>query len=246
MCTLLLFHKVFKNAPLTLLSNRDEMNDRPFSPPALLSDMPRVFGPKDDAAGGTWLGINEWGLLVALTNHYGTLTMNRASSLCSRGYVVSEALRHKTAREAAKLVELLSPACKYFTILAADINEAIVVDHAGPEGALTYNLEPGHHVVTNSRFLDPQDKKAERALAAMKTAAGKGPPGIETCRALLGDHQKEPGQLSPLCIHPKQDSKFQTVSSSVIELGPGGKTQKFLFAPGPPCVTEFREYFPGL
>lgn len=245
MCTLLLFHKVFGSAPVTLLSNRDELNDRPFSPPGLLTDIPRVFGPRDDAAGGTWMGVNEAGLVVALTNHYGTLTLNRGGSLCSRGYVVAEALRHKTAREAARLVELLAPACKYFTILAADVNEAIVVDHAGPEGATTYILEPGLHTVTNARFRDPEDVKARRVLNAMERQVAKGIPGADDCRALLGDHEKEPGQLSPLCIHPKAGEKFQTVSSTVIELGPDGRTQKFLFAPGPPCETEFTEYEVG-
>lgn len=238
MCTLAYFHRMFADAPALLLSNRDELNDRPWEMPRIISGDPAVFGPRDTQAGGTWLGLNEFGLLVTITNHFGTLS--NGSSLCSRGTVVMEALRQKSARQARVVVQSLCPCCKAFTLLIADRSDAFVVDHPG-SGEVTgfYELSPGPHVVTNTRFREEGDVKAARVRRFMEVFAAKGEPGFAQARLLMGDHVKEEGQLSPLCTHAREDSKFATVSSAFVRLSPQGGEDLFAFAPGPPCVTDY-------
>lgn len=238
MCTLAYFHRMFPDAPALLMANRDELNDRPWEGPTIISNDPVVFGPRDTQAGGTWLGLNEFGLLVTITNHYGTLS--NGSSMCSRGTVVLEALRQTSAARARGVVEELCPCCKAFTLLIADNRDAFVVDHPG-NGTVPafFELAPGPHVVTNARFREEGDVKAARVRRFMEEFSAQGEPGFAQARLLMGDHLKEEGQLSPLCTHAKGDSKFATVSSSFVKLAPGGGANFFAFAPGPPCVTDY-------
>lgn len=240
MCTLALYYKVYPESPILLLSNRDEMVDRPWLPPAHISRVPGIYGPRDKTGGGTWLGVGQSGLVVALTNHYGTLATG--ASLCSRGYVVMEALRHETAREALRLAKSLAPACKHFTLLMADPNEAFVLDHPGDKGSQSYSLMPGFHVVTNKRFRDEEDVKAAYVKGLMEEQAKRGEPSVSEIKSFVGDHAVAPGQQSPLCIHPKPDFRFGTVSSAAVGIDRKGEVSRFLFSSGPACANDFEDY----
>ena len=69
MCTLIVLHRCFAEAPLVLAANRDEFLDRPAEKPTLRQSGSRtVLAPRDLRAGGTWLGLNDAGLFAALTN----------------------------------------------------------------------------------------------------------------------------------------------------------------------------------
>lgn len=241
MCTLHLFYHVFPETPVLFAANRDEILDRAWQGPAFLASEPRIYGPRDGTAGGTWLGLNEAGVLVSLANHYGTLT--RAPSLCSRGTVVLEALRRGSAGEAAELAERAAPACKSYTLLVVDPQRAYVIDRA-PGGVACHRLRPGCHVITNMRFRDPADPKARRSLERMAQFAVNGTaPSPEEVFRFLGAHEPAAVDASPLCIHAKPPSRFGTSSSSLVAIGSRG-VQTFLFAPGPPCSTPFSDVTP--
>src|ERR1700682_1686246 len=68
MCTLAIYFRVFGDYPVVVAANRDEFLNRPALPPTELGDRPRIIGGKDLRAKGTWLGINEHGLIVGLLN----------------------------------------------------------------------------------------------------------------------------------------------------------------------------------
>jgi uncharacterized protein with NRDE domain len=67
-CTLALYFKSFDDYPLVVAANRDEHYDRPAAPPALLNADPAILAGRDLRAGGTWLGVNEHGLLAGILN----------------------------------------------------------------------------------------------------------------------------------------------------------------------------------
>ncbi|GAB4268661.1 MAG: NRDE family protein [Deferrisomatales bacterium] len=243
MCTLHLFFHVFDDAPVVFAANRDENLDRAWRGPELLSTLPRIYGPRDLTAGGTWLGVNEAGLLVSLANHEGTLSRN--PSLCSRGTIVLEALRHEHADEARAFAEWVAPTCKAYTLVIAGSDKAYVVDH-GEGGTLTYRLLPGCHVITNARFRDPDDPKAKRSLRRMEAlAAAPRAPSPEALFRFLADHDSDAPEATPLCIHPEPGSRFGTSSASVLRIGEKGRFQGFWFCPGPPCSTPFEDAAPG-
>lgn len=248
MCTLHVFFQVFADEPVLFAANRDELLDRAWRGPELLSSSPRIWGPRDLVAGGTWMGVNEAGVLVSLANHEGTLRRD-SSSLCSRGAVVLETLRHGTADEARRFAEWSAPACKAYTLLVADPGRALVIDH-GPEGTQTYRLLPGCHVITNARFRDPADPKARRSRERMETmSTGNRPPDDAALARFLADHESPGPGASPLCIHPptahKTGNRFGTSSAAVIRIGPDRAVRSFRFASGPPCRAPFEDVTPG-
>src|SRR5207249_10378381 len=68
-CTLAVFRRVFPSHPLVVAANRDEYLARAAVPPTLLREAPvRAVGGLDLAAGGTWLGLAETGLVVGVLN----------------------------------------------------------------------------------------------------------------------------------------------------------------------------------
>ncbi len=243
MCTLHLFFRVFPEHPLVFAANRDELLDRAWAGPRPLASDPLIFGPVDLVAGGTWLGLNASGVVAALANHEGTL--RRGGSLCTRGVLVLEALRHSTAREAARHAEEGAPACKAYTLLVADHRDARVLDH-GPGGTRVHRLPPGCHVVTNSRFGDPDDPKARRSRERMERLASRGrEPGDEELRAFLADHEPPAPGSFPLCIHPRPPDRFGTSSASVVRVDPEGSVSSFRFVEGPPCRSPLLDVTPA-
>src|SRR5262249_37650477 len=63
MCTLAIYFKMTDDYPVVIAANRDEYLDRPAAKPTVLCDRPHIVGGKDLRAGGTWLGINEYGVV---------------------------------------------------------------------------------------------------------------------------------------------------------------------------------------
>ncbi len=244
MCTLHLFFRTFPGHPLVFAANRDELLDRAWAGPRPLASDPLVFGPVDLVAGGTWLGVNGCGVVAALANHEGTL--RRGGSLCTRGVLVLEALRHPTAREAARRAEAGAAACKAYTLLVADHRDALVLDHDGSGGTRLHRLPPGCHVVTNSRFGDPDDPKAVRSRERMeRLASGGAEPTDEELLSFLADHEPPAPGSFPLCIHPRPPDRFGTSSASVIRVDAEGAVSSFRFAEGPPCRTPLLDVTPA-
>ena len=69
MCLLIALSRVLPDAPLLVAANRDERYDRPAEAITVLRDRgPRILGGRDQVAGGTWLAVNEHGVLAGLTN----------------------------------------------------------------------------------------------------------------------------------------------------------------------------------
>ena len=96
MCTVVLAAHVVAGQPLVVVANRDEHLDRASSPPLVWrpdhavrsGDAAPFIAPRDDVAGGTWLGVNRAGVFVGITNRYlGPQDAARAS----RGSLVADA-----------------------------------------------------------------------------------------------------------------------------------------------------------
>ncbi|WP_276261148.1 NRDE family protein [Haloglomus litoreum] len=243
MCTLVLAWQVFADAPVTVAANRDEADGRPSSPPAVRDGPRRYVAPRDDQAGGTWMGYNEAGLFVGITNRWKPLTGGERS----RGLLVQDALGHETAEDAARFVERTVEKGGYnpFHLVLADANAAIICSW---DGRLSVrNFDPGVHVVVNvgwdGNYFVPEERpdvglqQAEdtnRVREVLQPEPGETAlEWTERAGAVLGD--PEYGR----CIH---GDGFGTQSSSLLRLGPEGAV--FEYADGKPCETEY-EPVPG-
>src|SRR5258707_8561127 len=87
MCTLVILRRPEHDWPVIIGANRDEMIERPAKPPGRhWADRAEVVAGLDLLAGGSWLGINDWGVAAAILNRHGSL--GPAARLRSRGGLV--------------------------------------------------------------------------------------------------------------------------------------------------------------
>ncbi|CAI49473.1 NRDE domain protein [Natronomonas pharaonis DSM 2160] len=239
MCTLVAAWHAFDNAPLCVAANRDEAANRPSTPPFVRDRDPTVVAPRDDRAGGTWLGYNAAGVLVAVTNRWRAGDGDR-----SRGLLVDEALGYRSAAAAVDHVRAELEARRYapFHLLVADAENCLLVVHDSGDTGVVHQLSPGVHAVVNVGFdgdwFTPterpelgrqQARNTERLRSALEPKPDESAADW-TSRAgtLLGDHEYG------ACIHRGQ---FGTRSSSLVRLG---EQRRFEFADGPPCDAEYR------
>src|SRR5947209_11896000 len=97
MCLLALFFRAVHDAPLVVGANREEFYARGGEPPRVLGGACRAVAGVDPAAGGTWFGVNDRGVLAAVTNR---ARAPAPPDPRSRGLLVRELLTCPSARAA--------------------------------------------------------------------------------------------------------------------------------------------------
>ena len=259
-CTLTLAWRAFDGAPVALAANRDEVLNRPAEPPAVRggetcttdgavaagaptadAGAGRYVAPRDAEAGGTWIGLTEAGLVVAVTNRWLDTDCDADRS---RGLLVRDCLEADSAEEARRIVEREVDARAYdgFNLVLADAQSAFLLAH---DGALTTRqFDSGVHVVGNvggvingaERFAVPERRREfgeERAESARMVADALVPGGEESAAAwldrageVLADHEYG------ACLH---GDGFGTVSFTRIRTG---SAPEFAYADGSPCETD--------
>lgn len=239
MCTLIVAWRVFDDAPICVAANRDESADRPSTSPYVREGDPAVLAPRDDRAGGTWIGYNETGLLVAVTNRWSSGVGER-----SRGLLVDDCLKERSASQALAVVdsELNRRSYSPFHLLLVDEESCFLLVHDGDGDRFRHRLSPGVHVVVNVGFDGEwfvpkhrpeagrrQARNAEDVHAELRPEPGE-TADAWTARAgsILGNHEYG------VCIH---ENSYGTRSSSLIRLG---DERVFEYADGPPCEAPFR------
>ena len=254
MCTFITAWQVFDDAPVVVAANRDERLDRPAYPPRLLNDSPRVIGPQDEKAGGTWIGYNEHRLLVGILNRW---TDAELAGERSRGLLVMDALESQTATVAGRVVEDAVEAHEYegFNLIVADGDDAILYERDGR--LRRTGFDPGVHIVVNvgadDHFEIPEFPRATEDIRTARQTAAK--EQAENTRRARTDLHPSPDESHEewldratatlrdhdygFCVH---HGEFGTRSSSLITLRNDG-TVDDRFADGAPCETDV-EYIP--
>jgi len=158
MCSVIVLYRPGHNWPLLWASNRDEMADRPWSPPARhWPDRPEVVAGRDELAGGTWLGVNDVGVVAGVLNRRNTLGPQEGKR--SRGELVLDALDFADAADAvAMLRELDANAFRPFNMVIADNRDAFWVRNLGNQ-VEAEALPPGLSMITASDRNDPNSKR---------------------------------------------------------------------------------------
>ncbi|MEF8776782.1 MAG: NRDE family protein [Haloarculaceae archaeon] len=239
MCTFTLAWQVFDDAPVVVAANRDEALDRPSEPPAVRDWDAAVLAPRDAEAEGTWLGYNEFGVLVAITNRWIDADLAAARS---RGLLVRDALAHESAEAAARFVERDVGNRSYdgFNLVVADADAAVLIEWNGQ--LAVRNVDPGVHVVVNvgadGEYAIPAhrpDLGEEQAVNAEKVRTSLQPePGetseewLDRAASVVADHEYG------VCVH---EDGYGTRSSTLVRLGEGERTLRH--AEGPPCETPY-------
>jgi len=221
-CTLAFAWREFEDAPLVVAANRDEALGRPSEPPAVRPEHPGVLMPRDEEAGGTWMGVTEDGLFVGITNRRAEIEGER-----SRGLLVRDALDAASAANAAAVVEdeLAERPYSGFNLLLADRERCLLYVWDG--SLARREFDPGVHVVVNAGFDDGTEKSrvVRDALTGHETSG----EWLSAARSALRDHETD------VCIH--RDG-YGTRSSSLVTLSADGSVA-YEFADGPPCEAAY-------
>ena len=200
-----------------LAANRDEVYARPFTAPRVwVADTP-FWAPRDEEEGGTWIGVNQEGLVVGVTNRS---KLPESPGLASRGLLVTGMLARASLDLAFEwLMAELRRSPRNPCQVAGFQGARGRLIRTGPEGVEARDLKPGFHVLSNLHEPDELDFALPEE------------PSWDRLRAILSDTSPRlPGGYA-VCKHAGWRG---TVASSFIEPG-----RTFLFAPGPPDVVEF-------
>jgi hypothetical protein len=234
MCLLALFHRVVFDAPVVIGANREELYSRPGDPPRLHADRCRFVAGLDPAAGGTWLGVNEHGVLVAVTNRRKS---SPPTDPRSRGLLTRDLLGLASAKEAVGLVtqELATNHYAGSNFLCADGERAVVI-HAG-DWLRVAPLPPGLHVLTNGDVNDDNDPRLGYAHWWLSQRFYTSASGCaEALRALCA---QSGGQTPAICLRGVDKG---TVSSSIISVPLDLRLGAYWHAQGPPDTTGYEDY----
>ena len=239
MCTLIILRRPNHSWPLIIAANRDEMLNRPSLPPARhWSDRPDVIAGRDEFAGGTWLGINDYGVSAAILNRTGSL--GPTTDKRTRGELVLEALDHSDAKSAAEALEnLQSSTYRSFNLIISDNTNSYWIRSTGTNPVIAVNIPEGLSMITSGELNDMKSPRIPTFLENFKNAT---PPNIDAgdwsaWKNLLSiqyySHQLGPHEA--MCILTEEG--YGTVSSSLIALPSRDKINKkpvWLFSNGPP------------
>jgi hypothetical protein len=113
---------------LRLICNRDERRDRPAALPPIVQTVEcrRAMFPVDPTSQGTWVGVNDVGLTVALLNR--TLDPRDAEPRVSRGRIIPALLASCSSDEAVERCASLDAASfDPFRLLIAQHTTAVIV-----------------------------------------------------------------------------------------------------------------------
>lgn len=244
MCTVIALRRPDHEWPVVLAANRDEMVDRPWAPPARhWRDRSNVVAGIDRLAGGTWLGLNDEGVVAAVLNRRDSLGPDPL--LRSRGELVLEALDHADADAASDaLSQIDSTSYRSFNMVIADNRDGFWLRSTGAGAVEVHELPTGLSMVTSADLNDPASPRLAYFRPKFASAPVPDPERGDwsSWQTLLASTEHAPGTgpHEAMCIFTEHG--FATVSSALIALPAMGLSTRrpvWLFAAGAPSEVPF-------
>lgn len=247
MCTVVFLRRPGQAWPLILGANRDEMLSRPWKPPARhWPDRPDVVAGLDELAGGSWLGLNDHGVVAGALNRPGSL--GPAPGLRSRGELVLEALDHADAADAARaLAALDGRAYRPFNLFVADNRDAFWLRNEGDGRGIVeaFPIPPGISMLTARDLSDRAGPRVRLYLPRFEAAPAPDPARGDwsAWENLLASAEQWPGAGPDSALAITTEVGFGTSSSALIALPAADQAAAapvWLFAAGMPRPGAWR------
>lgn len=240
MCILAIQYRLVPDSPILVAANREEFFDRPSLPPSIQSGKPRVLCGIDQQAGGTWLGVNQNGMFVAVCNRP-KLSVPLAPR--SRGVLCRELLRCGSARQAIDLAmdEMLSGKYNGANYVIADSESAWVV-HGGDDPDAV-ELEQGLSIIAAGDVNDPRDERVKLASRLLTLQTLDSPVKfLAVASKAFARAPAVPGRPSMVV----RNADRGTVSSTLLSLGKKPRDAIYQFANGSPDQAKYEDFSPML
>lgn len=251
MCLLVALHRMHPDSPLVVAANRDELLAREATSMTVLrAASPRVLGGRDHAAGGTWMAINEHGVIGGLTNRPAG---RHDPALRSRGeWPLFLAGFASAATAAEAFVDRFRPAdFNPGWVLVGDGRELFYIDMTEGWGRAV-ELEPGIHILENrplaarsakidlvrERLRGIESKRGEDLVERLGSVlASHAVPDPPAPRAGFGGAPPRPPAANAACVHL---GAYGTRSATILQASPDGPPRVWS-SDGPPCTAPLLE-----
>ena len=245
MCTVIILRRPGHDWPIIFASNRDESKDRPWQAPGRhWPDRSEITAGLDILAEGTWLGVNDWGVIAGVLNRPGSLgpELNKRS----RGELPLEALEHAEAEAAAEgLCAINQSSYRSFNLIIADRIKAYwLLSLGGNTPVQVFPIPEGLSMITAFNLNDDTSPRIHYYKPKFEAAP---PPNAETgdwtaWQTLMRDRRDNQWAEENGSMTIVSDKGLDTVSSSLIALPAQGRVNtkpQWLFAPGRPDKTNY-------
>ncbi|MDB4650754.1 NRDE family protein [Pirellulaceae bacterium] len=240
MSLLAVLYKLVPESPILIAFNREELLTHKVNKPTIQSGKPRILASMDAGSGGTWLGVNQHGMMVGATSRK---KYNTQMSPKSRESLCRDLLRAGSAREAVNtaMEELQTHEYEGVNFIIADGESGWVI-HAGNE-VEAVELEEGLNIVSNMNVNDPRDERVAMARRLLTLQTLDSPVKfLAVASKVLARAPSNPGRPSMVI----NDGDYGTVSSTLVSLGVKPRDAIYQFANGSPDDTKFEDYSPML
>jgi hypothetical protein len=240
MCLLAIQYRLVPEAPILVAANREELYNRPSQVPSIQSGKPRVLSGLDLQAGGTWLGVNQHGLFVAVCNRP---KLTPVPAPRSRGGLCREMLRAGSARKAMDMAmdELSTGRYEGCNYVAVDVESGWAI-HAGDE-VEAVEIREGLSVLSSMDLNDPRDERGRMARRLLTLQTLDSPVKfLAVASKVFARSPSPPGRPSMVI----RGSEKGTVSSTLLALGKKPRDAIYQFAAGAPDETKYEDYSPLL
>ncbi len=247
MCTLLILYRPLHKWPLIIAGNRDEMKNRPsLSPGKHWGNDKNIIAGKDLTAGGSWLGINNKGLISTILNRPNSLGPNKEKF--SRGDIIINVLKNKDIKTALTYIELLDITnWRPFNLFIANNKNAYWIKSTG-KNKITINLiSEGRHFLDshdlNSKTSDRYNNNINK-FNSLKDPDPDKSEWKEWIDFLACTSHPKNKPLAAMNISHSYNNNYGTLSSSIIALPSDNELKKnnkpiFLFNETTPDKNNF-------
>ena len=231
MCTLVTLRRPGHHWPLLLAANRDEMLSRPWKAPARhWPDRATTVGGLDQEAGGSWLGLNDYGVVAGVLNRTGAL--GPGENIRSRGELVLDALEHADASVAAEALSGIDGrSYRPFNLVVADDRDAFWIAHRDDQSTAAveiHKIPPGTSMLTAHDLNDQTSPRVRAFLTPFSKSSAPDPDNNEWSewkRILACRTPEEPDDPTE-AMNIVTDFGFGTSSSSLIAIPSSVDTDK--------------------
>ena len=203
-----------------IASNRDEMFERESLPPGRhWPDRPEIIAGLDEKAGGSWFGLNDFGVVAGILNR--TNSLGSEIGKRSRGELVLEALSHPDAADAADaLLEINENAYRAFNMILADNRDAFWIKHDGKEKVNCQTLPIGISMITAEDLNDSNSPRIAHHLKEIRNAKTPNPKknDWEAWKKILSDRDYFIKGEPLTATNIETNHGFGTVSSSFLAI----------------------------
>ncbi len=240
MCLLAIQYKLVPESPILVAANREEFYERPSQPPSIQSGKPRVLCGSDMQAGGTWLGVNQHGLIVATANRRRTVPTFPSRS---RGVLCRELLKADSAVQARDMAmeELSTGKYDGANFICVDPESGWVVHSADDLDAV--EMHEGLNIIANGDLNDARDERVEMARRLLTLHTLDSPVKfLAVASKVFARPPSPPGRPSIVV----RGSDRGTVSSTLIALGKKPRDAIYQYSVGAPDRSRYEDFSPML